>query len=64
MQQSDIDRRQAEIRVMTPAEVEARKKLLMQQLAALKKKKRLVPPDPPPRYDDVYWEGLEWLNGL
>jgi len=23
-----------------------------------------IPPNPPPRYDEVYWEGLAWLNSL
>jgi len=70
MQQSDTDRKQAEIREMTPAEVEARKVKLMQQLAACRTRRwnkgnrGLVPPHRPPRYDDVYWDGLAWLNSL
>jgi hypothetical protein len=27
-------------------------------------KDRLVKPDPLPRYDDIYFEGTEWLDGL
>lgn len=26
--------------------------------------RRLIAPDPPPRYDNVYFEGMEWLNRL
>lgn len=27
-----------------------------------KEKRRLIKPDPPPRYDEVFEEGVEWLN--
>ena len=25
---------------------------------------QLIPPNPPPRYDEVFWEGQRWLDGL
>lgn len=25
---------------------------------------KLVPPNPPPRYDNVFYEGVAWLNNL
>ncbi len=30
----------------------------------LRSKKKTHPPNPPPRYDDAYFEGLEWLDSL
>lgn len=29
-----------------------------------RQRRRLVPPDPPPRYDEVFEEGVEWLDKL
>lgn len=28
----------------------------------LKRRKKVVRPKPEPRYDDLYWEGTEWLD--
>jgi hypothetical protein len=41
------------------AELRAR---VLAQIAA--KGEARVAPNPPPRYDDVYYEGLDWLEGL
>jgi len=41
-------------------------KLKMQNAKRLfaKRKNNLVPPLMPPRYDEVYFEGLKWLDSL
>ena len=42
---------------------DALKELAKIKLAA-KRRKSLVKPHKPPRYDDVYFEGLVWLDSL
>ena len=49
-----------------------KKELLKQRLRKLgeeyrnrrRKEAAFIKPDPPPRYDDVYFEGLAWLDSL
>lgn len=31
-------------------------------LKRLREKAKVSPPQPEPRYDDIYWQGVEWLD--
>jgi hypothetical protein len=50
---------------MTPEKRETFRAALNRRLQqAVEDRKKMKPPEPAPRYDDIFWQGLEWLNSL
>ncbi len=37
---------------------------IKRKLAEKRKERKLIPPDPPPKYDEVFQQGLEWLDSV
>jgi TPP-dependent pyruvate/acetoin dehydrogenase alpha subunit len=40
------------------------KERIKERIKERQEQRKKKPPSPAPRYDDVYWRGVEWLNGL
>lgn len=58
-----VSRTDNEHRRLTPEQVERLRTIFREKLKQ-PRSGRLVVPDPPPRYDEVYFEGVRWLDSL
>lgn len=37
---------------------------IQERFRELREKPKVVPPNPPPRYDEVFFQGTQWLDKL
>ena len=46
------------------ARIEELRLRIREHFRELREKPRVVPPNPPPRYDEVFFQGTQWLEKL
>lgn len=49
---------------LSNARIEGLRLLIQERFRELRGKPKLVPPNPPPRYDEVFFQGAQWLDKL
>jgi len=50
--------------VLTPEKTALLRALVQERLAARRAMRAAAPPNPPPRYDEVFFQGVAWLDRL
>jgi hypothetical protein len=46
------------------ARIEELRLRIREHFGELREKPKMVPPNPPPRYDEVFFQGTQWLDEL
>jgi hypothetical protein len=60
--------KRAKLRKLSPRQIRIRKQIARHRhrasVAIAERLKRRGKPQVEPRYDEIYWEGMKWLNSL